>query len=46
MLLSKSPERDFEGNNVPRTMIAAEEKLERLSRTTLKEAELWDWQDG
>ena len=46
MLLSKARKRDFVGNNTPRNMIVAEERLEQLSNTTLKEVELWDWQGG
>ncbi|PNH49352.1 hypothetical protein VD0003_g7784 [Verticillium dahliae] len=42
MLLSEARERDFVGNTVPENMVAAEERLERLSDATIREAESWD----
>ncbi|KAF1811651.1 hypothetical protein P152DRAFT_474381 [Eremomyces bilateralis CBS 781.70] len=42
MLLSKARERDFVGNRVPGNMVAAEARLERLSETTIQDAESWD----
>ena len=42
-LLSEARESDFIGNKVPDNMIAAEERLERLSDKTVSEAESWDW---
>lgn len=39
MLLSKVRERDFIGNKVPESMVAAEERLELLSNATVEEAE-------
>lgn len=42
-LLSKVRERDFVGNKVPENMMAAEERLELLSDTTIREAESWGW---
>ena len=38
--------RDIVGNRVPANMVAAEDRLERMSDATLKEAETWDWGDG
>lgn len=46
MLVSKVRERDFVGNNVPKDMMAAVEKLESLSNTTIRDAESWDWSEG
>ncbi|KAL8376641.1 hypothetical protein RB595_007651 [Gaeumannomyces hyphopodioides] len=43
MLLSKARERDFVGNKVPDNMVAAEERLEMLSKATIKDTESWDW---
>ncbi|OWT42275.1 hypothetical protein VFPPC_18429 [Pochonia chlamydosporia 170] len=43
MLLSKARGKDFIGNKVPDNMVAAEQELEVLSETTIKEAECWDW---
>lgn len=43
MLLSKAREKDFIGNKVPDNMVAAEQELEVLSETTIKEAECWGW---
>ncbi|KAF2183350.1 hypothetical protein K469DRAFT_690109 [Zopfia rhizophila CBS 207.26] len=43
MLISKARERDFVGNKVPESMIAAEERLELLSEATIREAESRDW---
>lgn len=39
MLLSKARERDFVGNRVPDDMVAAEERLEKLSEVTIREAD-------
>ena len=36
-------ERDFVGNKVADSMVAAEERLELLSEATIREAESWDW---
>ena len=38
-LISKARERDFVGNKVPENMVAAEERLELLSKATRMEAE-------
>ncbi|PVH90925.1 hypothetical protein DM02DRAFT_647465 [Periconia macrospinosa] len=46
MLMSKVRERDFVGNKVPESMVAAEERLESLSNATVEEAESWHWRDG
>ncbi|EKG08990.1 DNA helicase PIF1 ATP-dependent [Macrophomina phaseolina MS6] len=46
MLVSKARERDFVGNKVPQSMVAAEERLESLSNATVEEAESWDWWNG
>ncbi|KAL8284675.1 hypothetical protein RB600_009209 [Gaeumannomyces tritici] len=43
MLLSKVRERDFIGNKVPESMVAAEQRLETLSQATIREAESWNW---
>ena len=43
MLLSKAWERDFVGNKVPDNMVAAEKRLELLCKTTIRDAEAWDW---
>ena len=40
MLVSKVRERDFVGNKVPESMVAAEGRLELLSNATVEEAEL------
>jgi hypothetical protein len=43
-LLSRARTKDIVGNKVPSDMIAAEERLERLSQSTIKaEEEAWDW---
>jgi len=42
MLLSKVRERDIVGNTVPGNMVAAEKRLEELSKATIQEAESWD----
>jgi hypothetical protein len=42
-LLSPARERDFVGNKVPKDMRDAEEKLELLSNTTIREAKTWGW---
>ncbi|KAH7464438.1 hypothetical protein FOMA001_g17470 [Fusarium oxysporum f. sp. matthiolae] len=44
-LLSEVRERDFVGNRVPENMVAAEEKLERLSDKTIRDAACWDWSE-
>jgi hypothetical protein len=41
MLLSEARESDFIGNKVPDNMMAAEERLERLSDITISNAEAW-----
>jgi len=43
MLIYKVRERDLVGNKIPKDMMAAEEKLELLSNTTIAEAETWGW---
>ncbi|RYP91991.1 hypothetical protein DL770_001846 [Monosporascus sp. CRB-9-2] len=43
MLLSKARDRDFVGNRVPDTMVAAEERLEKLSEAMIQDAETRDW---
>ena len=43
MFISKARERDFVGNKVPENMVAAEERLELLSKVTIKEVESRDW---
>ncbi|KAL8393665.1 hypothetical protein RB595_003412 [Gaeumannomyces hyphopodioides] len=43
MLLSKARKRDFVGNKVPDNMVAAKERLEMLSKATIKDTESWDW---
>jgi hypothetical protein len=43
MLLSKVRERDFVGNKVADSMVAAEERLDLLSEATIRDAESWDW---
>jgi hypothetical protein len=42
-LISKARERDFVGNKVPENMVAAEERLELVSKATIRKAELRDW---
>jgi hypothetical protein len=42
-LISKARERDFVGNKVPENMVAAEERLELLSKATIRKAESRDW---
>jgi hypothetical protein len=42
MLISEARERDFVGNKVPENMVAAEERLELLSKATMMEAESQD----
>ncbi|RKK06850.1 hypothetical protein BFJ65_g18403 [Fusarium oxysporum f. sp. cepae] len=44
-LLSEVRERDFVGNRVPENMVAAEEKLEKLSDKTIRDAACWDWSE-
>ena len=44
-LLSKVRERDFVGNRMPEGMVAAEERLEKLSNKTIRDAECWDWSE-
>ena len=39
MLISKARERDFVGNKIPENMVTAEERLEILSKATIREAE-------
>ena len=41
MLIYKARERDFIGNKIPEDMMAAEERLELPSNTTITEAETW-----
>ena len=41
MLVSEVRASDFIGNTVPPTMVAAEERLEQLSRRTIQEVESW-----
>ena len=43
MLLSKVWGRDFVGNKVADSMVAAEERLDLLSEATIRDAESWDW---
>ncbi|KAF1809847.1 hypothetical protein P152DRAFT_460946 [Eremomyces bilateralis CBS 781.70] len=43
MLLSRARERDIIGNRVPETIVAAENRLERLSEGMIQDAERWDW---
>ncbi|KAF1811533.1 hypothetical protein P152DRAFT_459476 [Eremomyces bilateralis CBS 781.70] len=43
MLLSRARERDIIGNRVPDNIVAAENRLERLSEGTIRDAERWDW---
>ena len=45
MLLFKAREADVVGNKVPEAMEAAEERLEALSKATIREAESWGWAD-
>jgi hypothetical protein len=42
-LLSKARARDFVGNRVPDDMVAAEARLEELSKATIRDAERWHW---
>ena len=35
--------RDFIGNNVADSMVAAEERLDLLGEATIRDAESWDW---
>jgi hypothetical protein len=39
------PESNIAGNSVPESMGVAEQRLERLSEATIKDAETWDWVD-
>ena len=43
MLISKVRERDIIGNTVLENIVAAEKRLEELSKTMILEAEAWDW---
>ena len=45
MLLSEARARDIIGNVVPASMIEAGKEHERLSETTISEAESWDWEE-
>jgi hypothetical protein len=45
-LLSEARESDFVGNKVADNMIAAEERLERLSDITINSAEAWGWPEA
>jgi hypothetical protein len=45
MLLSKVRERDFVGNNVADSMVAADVRLELLCEGTIREAECWSWSE-
>ena len=45
MLTFKARERDIVGNKVPEDIMAAEEGLELLSDTTIREAETWGWSE-
>jgi hypothetical protein len=42
-LISKARERDFVGNKEPESMVAIEERLELLSKATIRKAESRDW---
>jgi hypothetical protein len=43
MLLSKVRERDIIGNNIPENIVKAEERLEALSDTIIREVEAREW---
>ena len=45
ILLSKVWERDFVGNKVADSMVAAEERLDFLSEATIRDAESWGWSE-
>jgi hypothetical protein len=42
-LIFKARKKDFVGNKMPENMVAAEERLELLNKTIIREAESRDW---